>query len=426
MEANHYTFDTEEGQVFYARALERAKVDCETDGAKVRAAGGLYVLGSERHESRRIDNQLRGRAGRQGDPGESRFFLSLEDDLLRLFSGGAVNWMMQKTFPDDDAIEAKMVNKAIERAQTTVEGKNAEIRKEVLKYDEVLNQQRQVIYERRLQVLKGEDLEEQTLEILSDVLSSIVDLYCERDYAEEWDLDGLVTEIKHIWPTEFTPEDLQAAITKDHIFESLRTDAESFYSTKNEGFPEGVATARELERDVMLAVIDQKWREHLSDMDYLREGINLRAMGQQDPLVAWQREGFAMFEELMEDIDETYLRYVLSLEVVSVAPQLMDLNQASYFGASDPTEVSLLDTATAAHMLGGVQLEGSPTQEMEEFYQGAPRAQGRSAQVDEASYESTQAPIVKDVTERVGRNDPCWCGSGMKFKHCHGRSNVSS
>ncbi len=425
MLANNHSLETEEGRDFYARALARARMDCEADGAKVRAAGGLYVLGSERHESRRIDNQLRGRAGRQGDPGESRFFLSLEDDLLRLFSGGAVNWMMQKTFPDDDAIEAKMVNKAIERAQTTVEGKNAEIRKEVLKYDEVLNQQRKVIYERRLQVLQGEDLEEQTLEILSDVLSSIVDLYCERDYAEEWDLEGLVNEIKHIWPTEFSPEDLSTAITKDHIFDSLRSDAESFYEAKNERLPEGATTARELERDVMLAVIDQKWREHLSDMDYLREGINLRAMGQQDPLVAWQREGFAMFEELMEDIDETYLRYVFSLEVVSMAPQMMDLNQASYFGASDPTDISLLDTAAAAQMLGGVQLQGSPTAEMEGFYQSPPSSPGRFVGSEDEAFESSQTPLVKSATERVGRNDPCWCGSGMKFKHCHGRSGVT-
>ncbi len=396
----------EEGRVLYEEALSKYKEICKHEGDKVREVGGLYVLGSERHESRRIDNQLRGRSGRQGDPGDSRFYLSLEDDLLRLFSGGAMNWMMQQTFPDDQPIEAKMVTKAIERAQTTVEGKNAEIRKEVLKYDEVLNEQRKIIYKQRRQVLEGEDLKERTFEILYDVISGLVDTYCERDFQEEWDLDGLVTEIKGYWPTKFILSDLEQAISKDQLIESLATEAEEYYDAKESRLPGGSDTAREIEREVMLTVIDQKWREHLSEMDYLREGINLRAMGQQDPLVAWQREGYAMFSELIEEIDADYLRYVMTVDVVTEPIAGVDLNQASYWGANDPTDVSLLNTSQAVPlseiMKSSQQVEESHGDLLDEGY---------------------QEPYIKDASEKVGRNEPCWCGSGIKFKHCHGKAS---
>ncbi len=397
----------EEGRAIYEESLSKYKEICKQEGEKVREAGGLYVLGSERHESRRIDNQLRGRSGRQGDPGDSRFYLSLEDDLLRLFSGGAMTWMMQKTFPDDQPIEAKMVTKAIERAQTTVEGKNAEIRKEVLKYDEVLNEQRKIIYKQRRQVLDGEDLKERTFEILDDVVSDLVDEYCERDFQEEWDLEGLLAEIKSYWPTKFVLSDLQQAISKDQLIESLVTEAEEYYEEKESRLPGGSDTAREIEREVMLTVIDQKWREHLSEMDYLREGINLRAMGQQDPLVAWQREGYAMFSELVEEIDSDYLRYVMTVDVVTEPIAGVDLNQASYWGANDPTDISLLNT-TQAVPLSEIMKTSETVDE---------------SNTDASIDEGYQEPYIKDASEKVGRNEPCWCGSGIKFKHCHGKAS---
>src|SRR5580700_2500052 len=319
--------DTDEGQAQYEKLFARFEKECGEEGDQIRALGGLYVLGSERHESRRIDNQLRGRSGRQGDPGESRFFLSREDELMRLFATGAMQWVMTKTLPDDIPIEAKMVTKAIERAQNTVEGRNAEIRKDVLKYDEVLNEQRKVIYKRRLQVIDGEDLKENTEEMLEGTIEALVQSACPSEYPEEWELDRLVTEITQYYPTAFTAEDLHAATTIPQIIESFVAEAIDAYHARDEVFPGGEDEARQVEREVMLQIIDQRWREHLSEMDYLREGINLRAMGQLDPLVAWQREGFQMFGQMMDAIDDDYLRYVMHVQVVTGAGAGPDLTQ---------------------------------------------------------------------------------------------------
>src|SRR5947207_1574366 len=210
--------DSEEGQALYAQLVPKFEVECKVEGDQVRELGGLYVLGSERHESRRIDNQLRGRSGRQGDPGESRFFLSLEDELMRLFATGAMSWVMGKALPEDVPIEAKMVTRAIERAQNTGEQRNAEIRKNVLKYDEVMNEQRKVIYKRRMQVLDGEDLRERTEELLDEALDQVVSATCEG-YAEDWDLSALVAEVGQYYPTKFTDEDLRQAETSDQLYE---------------------------------------------------------------------------------------------------------------------------------------------------------------------------------------------------------------
>ena len=284
--------ESDEGKARYAELLTKFKAEVAAEGDKVRELGGLYVLGSERHESRRIDNQLRGRSGRQGDPGESRFYLSLEDELMRLFATGAMNWVMGKALPDDVPIEARMVTKAIERAQNTVEARNAEIRKDVLKYDEVMNEQRKVIYARRNQILEGEDLRAHTLEVLSSAIDSIVSANCLTEFAEDWDVEGLLREAKQYFPTQFTVEELRQTTRSDEIYEALAAEAIGYYEEREQSMPGGEDTMRALEREIMLQIIDQKWREHLSEMDYLREGINLRAMGQQDPLVEWQREGY--------------------------------------------------------------------------------------------------------------------------------------
>ena len=294
--------------------LAEYEAQCNAEGDKVREAGGLYVIGSERHDSRRIDNQLRGRSGRQGDPGESRFFLSLDDDLMRLFATGALNYVMGKTLPDDEAIEAKMVTKAIERAQTTVETKNAEIRKNVLKYDEVMNEQRKVIYQRRDQILDGEDLKAAAMEYLADAVDALISTHCASVASDEWDLDGLDKELALYWPNSITAEQLSQCGDTDEIYDLLMADATAHYERREEEL--GAEVLRQVERQVMLRIIDQRWREHLEEMDYLQGGINLRAMGQKDPLTEWQREGFEMFGSMMTGIAQDFVKYVMNVRVV--------------------------------------------------------------------------------------------------------------
>ena len=277
------------------------------------------MLGTERHESRRIDNQLRGRSGRQGDPGESRFYLSLEDDLMRLFATGAINWVMGKALPDDVPLEAKMVSKAIERAQTTVEQKNGEIRKNVLKYDEVMNAQRKVIYALRDQILDEADLRDKILEEhLPEAVEALVGTYCVADYHEEWDIDGLHADVLTYWPSSLGKEQLAGVKSTDDLYELLVDDAITHYEKRESEL--GADVMRQVERQVMLKIIDTKWREHLYEMDYLQEGINLRAMGQKDPLTEWQREGYEMFGMMMKGIAQDLVKYVMHVQVNVQAP----------------------------------------------------------------------------------------------------------
>jgi preprotein translocase subunit SecA len=413
--------EVEEGQAELAKLSEQFETRCKAEGDKVRELGGLYVLGSERHESRRIDNQLRGRSGRQGDPGESRFFLSLEDDLMRLFATGAMSWVMGKALPEDVPIEAKMVTKAIERAQNTVEGRNSEIRKEVLKYDEVMNEQRKVIYAHRLGIIEGEDLHDRTVELLEQAIESLVQASCPTEYPEEWDLEHLVAELTQYYPTQFTTADLAEATNSSQIIESVVTEVLEYYETRSAAMPDGEETARQIEREVMLQIIDQRWRDHLAEMDYLREGINLRAMGQQDPLVAWQREGFSMFGQLVDAIDDDYLRYVLHVEAIVNPVAEPDLARAVYEAADDPVAGTL---ALTSALLADRGTAVDPT--VEALNAGAaPSANGgggrqRAAQQTQVADEQTLVPTVKAPHEKIGRNEPCWCGSGKKFKLCHG------
>jgi preprotein translocase subunit SecA len=392
--------DSEEGKAKALELLPSLEAQCLAEGDKVRELGGLYVLGTERHESRRIDNQLRGRSGRQGDPGESRFYLSLEDDLMRLFATGAMSWVMGKALPDDVPIEAKMVTKAIERAQNTVEARNGEIRKNVLKYDEVMNEQRKVIYKRRNMILEGADLHEEAVETLDAAIEGVVNTFCSTPYMEDWDLEGLVAEISTYYPTKFRPAELTEAATPELIIESMQAEAREYYAGREADM--GSDTLREIERRVMLSIIDQRWREHLYEMDYLQEGINLRAMGQQDPLVAWQREGYDMFGQMMAAIDDDFVKYVMHVQVVQEkAPEAPRIANVQLSAPDDPASgrEGLLQAAAAQAAL-----------------------QGEDAQPEMMAADmATQAPIVRDEHEKVGRNDPCWCGSGTKFKHCHGR-----
>jgi preprotein translocase subunit SecA len=375
----------------YKDVLEELKEQCKAEGAKVREVGGLYVLGTERHESRRIDNQLRGRAGRQGDPGESRFYLSLDDELMRLFATGALSWVMGKALPDDEAIEAKMVTKAIERAQSTVEQRNGEIRKNVLKYDEVMNEQRKVIYQRRDQILEGLDLKIAAMEYLADAVDSLIDSHCVSDADDEWDLEGLARELVSFWPTAITEASLANCGSTNDMYDLVMADASRFYAQRE--LEMGEQTMREVERQVMLRIIDQRWREHLEEMDYLQEGINLRAMGQKDPLTEWQREGFEMFGALMKGIAQDFVKYVMHVQVVK--------NDAPVLQVENIQESSF-DSETQGGFVGATADPLAPP------VPAAPIA---------------QKTVVKaaDDWSLTPRNASCPCGSGKKFKMCHGR-----
>ena len=390
--------DEEDGQRRLEELTTKYEAETRAEGDAVREVGGLYVLGTERHESRRIDNQLRGRSGRQGDPGESRFYLSLEDELMRLFATGAMSWVMGRALPEDEAIEAKMVTKAIERAQNTVEQRNAETRKNVLKYDEVMNEQRKVIYRRRDQILDGADLREEAMGYLAEAVESVIGSHCVADFPEEWDLDGLVTELGTYWPSELTVEGLGAAASTDDLYEAAMGEAVAHYEAREEEL--GEDAMRQVERQVMLRIIDQRWREHLAEMDYLREGIHLRAMGQKDPLVEWQREGYDRFGELMDHIARDFVKYVMHAQVrvaeqPSPEPSVRDVQ---YSAPADPSQSSgWADAAAKAQAVA----EGS-----------APPA--------ERQEEQAQQPVVKSDWDKTPRNAPCPCGSGKKYKFCHG------
>ncbi|HEU5305902.1 MAG TPA: preprotein translocase subunit SecA [Acidimicrobiia bacterium] len=395
----------------FEELVEQFKIECAAHGDEVRELGGLYVLGTERHESRRIDNQLRGRSGRQGDPGESRFYLSLEDELMRLFATGAMNWVMGKAFPDDMPLEARMVTKAIERAQRTVEDRNFEIRKDVLKYDEVMNEQRKIIYRRRQQILDGGDLRDEAYEAITESINRAVLANCVTEFPEEWDLEELHRQITTIYPTRVTPAQLDDATHRDMLVDLFIDDAIELYEAKEATI--GADNLREIERRVMLSMIDQHWREHLYEMDYLREGINLRAMGQQDPLAEWQREGFDMFEAMMGQIQDQFVAYVSHLQVAAVeeAPRAPATERMRYSAAEDPVQGSGAMRATAASM---------PPEELMGGFSGQGGFDGEMGGPEALPPEPVSSMPVK-VDKTPGRNEPCFCGSGKKYKLCHGR-----
>jgi preprotein translocase subunit SecA len=305
-----------EWDTVFARVKEAVSIEA----TKVVDVGGLYVLGTERHESRRIDNQLRGRSGRQGDPGESRFYLSLADDLMRLFNSSAAESLMGRgNVPDDLAIESKVVSRAIRSAQSQVEARNAEIRKNVLKYDDVLNRQREAIYGDRRHILEGDDLQSRTQQFLEDVINEVVDLHTSEGHADDWDLDALWTELKTLFPVSITIDELyieagsRNKITREFLGEEILSDAKVQYQRRTDQL--GEQAMRELERRVVLSVIDRRWRDHLYEMDYLKDGIGLRAMAQRDPLVEYQREGFALYQSMMGQIREESVGFLFNLEV---------------------------------------------------------------------------------------------------------------
>jgi len=359
--------------------IARQKTAVAKGHEEVIALGGLYVLGTERHESRRIDNQLRGRSGRQGDPGESRFYLSLQDELMRRFNSGMVErFLTAAGIPEDAPIESKMVSNAIRSAQTQVEAQNFEMRKNVLKYDDVMNRQRQVIYGERRMVLEGEDIKDQVADFVRETLSAYVKIATSNGYSEEWDLETLWNAIKTIYPISFSIDELIASVGSrsglDAEFLTARIieDCEKAYASREESL--GADVMRELERKVLLSVLDRKWREHLYEMDYLQEGIGLRAMAQRDPLVEYQREGYELFSAMMDAIKEEIAGFLFNIEI-TVEP--------------------------SSHEVSGVGLEAKPLPTTGLQYTAA----------DESGVKTTG---------EVSRNAQCPCGSGKKYKRCHG------
>jgi preprotein translocase subunit SecA len=321
--------------------FDEIKTQVAAEAQKVVAAGGLYVLGTERHESRRIDNQLRGRSGRQGDPGESRFYLSLTDDLMRLFNSGAAAALMSRSsVPDDAAIESKVVSRAIASAQGQVEGRNAEIRKNILKYDDVLNRQREAIYSDRREVLEGGDISGTMLTFAREALTELVNVHASAPAVSDWDLEALWKDLKALYPISIEINEVRAEaaarskVSKGWLVDEIHSDLSLAYRARTEKFGETVM--RDLERRVLLSVVDRKWRDHLYEMDYLKEGIGLRAMAQRDPLVEYQREGYLMFQQMMSAVREEAITMLFSIELQK-APDLQTPQPAKLV-FSAPTE----------------------------------------------------------------------------------------
>ncbi|MFN2477577.1 MAG: preprotein translocase subunit SecA [Pseudonocardiaceae bacterium] len=425
----------QEYETAWETAVNDARAEVAAEAKEVVAAGGLYVLGTERHESRRIDNQLRGRSGRQGDPGESRFYLSLRDELMVRFNGPLVESIMTRLRLEDDVpIEAKMVSRAIQSAQTQVEQQNFEIRKNVLKYDEVMDLQRKVIYAERRRVLEGEDLRDQIDHMMSDVITAYINGATENGYAEDWDLDQLWSALKTLYPVGIKYESIAddtGDLTRETLLAAVLDDARAAYSRREAELTEmaGPEAMRELERRVVLSVLDRKWREHLYEMDYLKEGIGLRAMAQRDPLVEYKREGFVMFSALLEALKEESVGLLFNVAVQVAEPEVAeDLSQAPLAPAPVPAPLVPAPAGSALSQLDGQTDDG-----------GLPAALGSPA-LSNGGLAQPQSPALTYTgpaedggTEVRGRgrhagndaggparNAPCPCGSGKKYKRCHG------
>ncbi len=405
--------------------------------------GGLYVIGSERHESRRIDNQLRGRSGRQGDPGESRFYLSLQDDLMRLFKSDIIDWVMQALkVPDDTPIENKRVSQSVQSAQEQVEAQNFEMRKNVLKYDDVLNRQRHAIYGDRRKVLQGADVETQ----LRSTVDQVVEQYVRgatEGFVEDWDLEQLWTQLRTLYPVSLDRAQYEGdhSLTQDQLVEDFQADAQAAYDKREEEL--GADLMRELERQVLLTVLDRKWREHLYEMDYLREGIGLRAMAQRDPLVEYQREGGEMFNAMMDAFMEEVVGFLFNLQVQSAPEPQVGLIPDDQ-GRAVPMSNEVLDQLIASGPDPdgpGVEQHALSTAEPDEVEPPVPprrpevkaKGLGERRPQRNLSYSapSESGSAVKsgggtdDPYAGVGRNQPCPCGSGKKFKLCHGQPGRS-
>ncbi|MGH8825297.1 MAG: preprotein translocase subunit SecA [Jiangellaceae bacterium] len=413
----------EEYEAAWGPTLDKLQNQVKAEHEEVIELGGLYVLGTERHESRRIDNQLRGRSGRQGDPGESRFYLSLQDDLMRLFKSEWVDMILRSlNIPDDQPIEHKRVSNAIKSAQTQREAQNFEIRKDVLKYDDVLNRQRQVIYDERRMVLEGEDLSEQIRNMLDDSVVAYVQGATAEGYPEMWDLGQLWTALRTLYPVSVTVEEIEDEVggrdglSSDLMIDRLTDDARSAYERRENEL--GSEVMRELERRVLLTVLDRKWREHLYEMDYLREGIGLRAFAQKQPLVEYQREGFDLFATMMDGIKEESVGLLFNLEVQvrATTPEADGAPAAATDGVAGRAPLVVAKGLVEARRPQQLQYTAPSVDGETAVEQRVERAgSSNGARVATAQSEGRDIEFGD-----VARNAPCPCGSGKKFKRCHG------
>jgi preprotein translocase subunit SecA len=413
--------DEEEYERRMAEVLPSLEREVEENRERVMAAGGLFICGTERHESRRIDNQLRGRAGRQGDPGETRFFLSAEDDLVRLFAGDRIYRILDKlggvdAEGNEEPIEAGMLSKQIEKAQRKVEEQNFLIRKRVLEYDDVMNEQRRVIYAYRDDVLEGRSMGEQARTEIAGVIERTIEQYTEGDYLEDWDVEGMFRALSQFFPLDIGPQEMTPeAVDRAHLGERLVEQAMERYDAREQEL--GEELMGQLERYLLLQIIDERWREHLFDVDYLREGIHLRGFVQIDPLVAYKNEAFTLFGDLINSIWTDYTRLIFNVQV-----QVQGENGGG--GAAPPAFAAAGSSTRPARVSysGGSAAMGAGAIAAAAANAGAAGAQAYAT--NGGGEEQELVPVVEqrtvDSDHAVGRNDPCWCGSGKKFKKCHG------
>jgi preprotein translocase subunit SecA len=409
--------DAEEYERRLQAVLPEVERKLEQSRQQVMAAGGLFICGTERHESRRIDNQLRGRSGRQGDPGESRFFLSAEDDLVRLFAGDRIYKILDRLGGVDEEgneepIEAGMLSKQIEKAQKKVEEQNFLIRKRVLEYDDVMNEQRRVIYAYRDEVLEGKSIGEEAREEVVKVIERTIDQYTPGDFMEDWDLDGLFTALGQFFPLELGSEDLDRETSdRNSLSERIVDMAMERYEARQQALGEELMGA--LERFLLLQIIDERWREHLFDMDYLREGIHLRGFAQIDPLVAYKNEAFTLFGDLMNSVWTDYARMIFNVQVNVEGQNGGGAEAPSFAAAGSSTRAGRVSYSGGHSAAGAGALAAA----------AAAAGAGGAAYAEDGS-ELEALPVVEQRVvadeQQIGRNDPCWCGSGKKFKKCHG------
>ncbi len=450
----------EEYEKRWPKMLDSVKEQVKDEHEEVVKLGGLYVLGTERHESRRIDNQLRGRSGRQGDPGESRFYLSLEDDLMRLFNTGMVAQFMSKSLPEGQPIDKKSVSKGVRNAQKSVESRNYEIRKNVLKYDDVMNKQRQVIYGERQAVLKGEDIHEDILRFISETITSYIrGAQKGSDKPEDWDADGLWKALASVYPVSLDQDETMDSLeglkgdkAVKALADKLVEDADSIYQEREDEL--GEKGSRQLERQVVLSVLDSKWREHLYEMDYLKDGIGLRGMGQRDPLVEYQREGYQMYNSMIDAIKEQTVQLLFNVDLKQIAASQENERRAreerkeneesqsepvNYQAPEEPDaedETTDIDETVEEHdegaPAGSIQENSEEDASEDAADEGAPAPVG-PAPISHAEGKVPANKRPKAVEDHspwsdgrtfpgTPRNAPCPCGSGRKYKMCHGQN----
>jgi len=398
----------------WQEVFKQYKAQCDAEHAEVVAAGGLHIVGTERHESRRIDNQLRGRAGRQGDPGSSRFFLSLQDDLLRIFGGDRIQGLMLRLGMEEDVpIESGLITKRIEAAQKAVEAQNFAARKHILEYDDVMNKQRQAVYGLRRQLLEGQDMRERMMEISTNIVGSFVDLRCpEKDHPDSWDLINLQTDVQSQFGVRITPQEL-SGLARVEIEEFITDRLKKRYDEKEEIV--GPQIMRETERMVMLSVIDAQWKDHLLSMDHLKEGIGLRGYGQKDPLVEYKKEAYNLFQDMMERIEDETVRFLFFLQPVQGERPMVPMAEDEWpedEPEPEPEPVAAGREQRKAAQASFVDLTRNIQRKKEREMEQLQMAGGELAS-------APQAPVIK--ANKTGRNDPCPCGSGKKYKKCCGQ-----